>query len=158
MYYLCSLGCNIKPQQHVPQAIDELIQFTSPITCSSFIYTIPVDMNSANHFVNGLFYFTNDLPAKTIKTHFNHLEIVHGRDRQDPLSSIKDRVLDLDILASSNNWAAIACASLPSYLLELHSELIFNHCVNHQTKFHFNIGKLQLGHRTTTINRNPGPG
>lgn len=157
MYYLCSLGCNIKPQQHVPQAIDELIQFTSTITCSSFIYTIPVDMDSNNHFVNGLFYFTSELSAKTVKNHFNQLEITHGRDRQDPLSSVKDRVLDLDILASSNNWAAIACATLPGYLVELHGELIFHHSVHYQNKFHFSIGKLQLGHRATTINRDASP-
>ncbi|MFM2485302.1 2-amino-4-hydroxy-6-hydroxymethyldihydropteridine diphosphokinase [Celerinatantimonas yamalensis] len=153
MLYLCSLGSNIDPQQHVPEAVSELVYYFNEVTFSSFIYTQPRNMASEHVFVNSLFKFTSSLTRTQIKAFFNQLEIAHGRDRSDPNSSSKDRVLDLDIL---NIDASEQCFDIPDYLHTLYQELTQENPAQAAEYFTFNINNqspLQLGHRATTVNR-----
>ena len=55
-------------------------------------------MDSDNNFLNGLAVFHSDLPADQVKQHLNLLEEALGRDRSDPLSGVRDRPIDVDIL------------------------------------------------------------
>lgn len=157
MFYLCSLGSNIEPTTNVPQAIHALIDSFAPICFSSFIYTTPCDIQSSNIFVNGLFYFSCTSPSTAIKDYFNQLEIRHGRDRTDIHRSIKDRVLDLDIILTHPHKNLQLTQALPAYLQELYQELT-EQIVPHSPRFIFTIDNdkyaLQLGDRATTIDSN----
>ncbi|MFM2481594.1 2-amino-4-hydroxy-6-hydroxymethyldihydropteridine diphosphokinase [Celerinatantimonas sp. YJH-8] len=160
MFYLCSLGSNISPEQHVPAIIAQLSAYFSPITFSSLIYTAPSQMISSHDFVNGLFYFKAERSIEMIKRLFNQLEMYHGRNKRDPQSSQKDRVLDLDILMSHSALSQLShYAPIPEYLKPLHDELFKQHPLDvHQSKFICQIGSLQLGNRATTIHSDPSPG
>lgn len=159
MFYLCSLGSNIAPEQHVPDGISQLVTQFAPVTFSSLIYTAPVDITSAHDFVNGLFYFESNRLPEEIKTQFNHLEISHGRNRKDPESSLKDRVLDLDILLVSHNLNDLKLfQSLPDYLKPLQQELFSHQPLNENLrKFSCQVASLQFGDRAATIHCDPSP-
>jgi 2-amino-4-hydroxy-6-hydroxymethyldihydropteridine diphosphokinase len=53
--YLCSLGSNIKPETHFPQAQVALKALSDDIRFSRNIPTSPVDMETNNDFLNALF-------------------------------------------------------------------------------------------------------
>lgn len=160
MFYLCSLGSNITPEQHVPNAVEELIQyFSTPIRFSSFLYTEPCNIDSSKLFVNSLFEFTTEQSASEVKAFFNQLEENHGRDRSDPQRSIKDRALDLDIISYSCNRKHLDEAEIPDYLKSLYQELS-DQCPLRGPFFRFTLASqhLKLGDRATTIHGNTSTG
>ncbi|MGL5287671.1 2-amino-4-hydroxy-6-hydroxymethyldihydropteridinediphosphokinase [Aeromonas sp. RU39B] len=122
MYYLCSIGSNLKPRQHVRQVIGELLQQFGQLSLSSIIRTEPVGMSSHNDFLNCLFVLQSDLDAATLKRHFVELEGAHGRDRSDPQCKVRDRPLDIDILAGRER-ADFTDVEVDSYLSGLLAEL-----------------------------------
>ncbi|CAG9296396.1 2-amino-4-hydroxy-6-hydroxymethyldihydropteridine diphosphokinase [Celerinatantimonas diazotrophica] len=159
MFYLCSLGSNITPEQHVPNAVEELIRhFSTPIRFSSFLYTEPCNIDSSKLFVNSLFEFTTEQSACEVKAFFNQLEETHGRDRSDPQRSIKDRALDLDIISYSQQRTHLDEAEVPDYLKGLYQELNDKNSLNGPF-FRFTLaGKhLKLGDRATTVHSNASP-
>ena len=46
MFYLCSIGSNLDPAQHVSQAVEELLARFGQLRLSSVIQTTPVGMRS----------------------------------------------------------------------------------------------------------------
>ncbi|MFM2477495.1 2-amino-4-hydroxy-6-hydroxymethyldihydropteridine diphosphokinase [Celerinatantimonas sp. MCCC 1A17872] len=159
MFYLCSLGSNITPEEHVPNAVEELIHhFSTPIRFSSFLYTKPCNIDSSKLFVNSLFEFTTEQSASEVKAFFNQLEANHGRDRTDPLRSIKDRALDLDIIFYSHQPATLDKSRVPDYLKDLYQELSAKRSP-HGPFFRFTLTReqLKLGDRATTIHGNTSP-
>lgn len=124
MYYLCSLGSNIEPQQHLSLAIGQLSEWASSLLISSVIQTKPVAMQSRHDFLNCLLVMESTLNQSELKACFIALEIRHGRDRGHPQSKLLDRPLDIDILAcrSTPDFAALA---VDSYLSPLQRELFF---------------------------------
>ncbi|WP_432452245.1 MULTISPECIES: 2-amino-4-hydroxy-6-hydroxymethyldihydropteridine diphosphokinase [unclassified Agarivorans] len=156
MYYLCSLGSNIQPLQHIPQAVKQLCIRLHPITFSAFIQTAPSQLQSKHDFINGLAWFHSHQSAPTLKRFFNQLEDFHGRNRKDPLSSDKDRPLDIDLIGAAKQPQLLSLLHPDEFLIPLHQQLFgqnvelqqvveFELCIDHQPG-------LPLGQGPTTIN------
>ena len=118
MFYLCSIGSNLDPHQHVSQAVGELLVHFGRLQLSSVIQTKPVGMHSSHDFLNCLFVAESELAPHQLKAHFVAMELAHGRDRSDPRCKVLDRPLDIDILASSQS-DDFSTARVDAYLDEL---------------------------------------
>lgn len=122
MFYLCSIGSNLDPHQHVSQALGELLERFGRLHLSSVIQTKPVGMHSRHDFLNCLFVTESTLAPQQLKTFFIAMELAHGRDRSDPNCKVLDRPLDIDILANSPT-DDFAATRVDAYLNELLAEL-----------------------------------
>jgi len=97
-----SLGTNIDPEQNAVRMIENLCQYFGEIRLYPFVYTKSIDMALPSTFLNALVILNTSLNKAELKTILNTLETKLGRDRQDPLCSVKDRPADMDILAMSD--------------------------------------------------------
>lgn len=118
MKYLCSLGSNIEPELHFSRAKHYLAKLSDELEFSRDIVTQPVDMKTNHPFLNALFTLDTELTAEQLKRQFNQIEETLGRDRSDPMSSVKDRPIDIDILGLVNE-----SPDIPDYLQSLTTEL-----------------------------------
>lgn len=124
--YLCSMGANIAPEKNFERAQQSVAQLGS-VHFSSARYTQPVAIVTEHDFLNALFIIECELNAEQLKERFNSIEEQLGRDRSDPLSSEKDRPMDIDILGElSAENARQAWQEVPSYLAEIAHELKSN--------------------------------
>lgn len=121
MFYLCSIGSNLEPAQHVGQAVAELLARFGHLRLSSVIQTKPVGMHSHHDFLNCLFIIESELSLPQLKAEFVLMELAHGRDRNNPLCKVADRPLDIDILAQGER-DDFAKAGVDAYLEELLAE------------------------------------
>lgn len=160
MIYLGSIGSNLQPHQHVPWAVAELAELGPWLRLSAVIFTLPAAMNSPYRFANALFLLECSLTPEALKARFNALEGGHGRDRSDPARSVKDRTLDLDLLAAAPTLAALAKPALPDYLQPLWPGLSSGQAVALATAelLPFQLAGSELGHRPATIHRDAGTG
>lgn len=101
MWYLCGLGSNIDPEQNLPMAVVRLVELFGRVSLSPVIRTSPRGMDSANTFLNALVVFRTELGPGPVKVQLNALEESLGRDRSDPLSAVRDRTIDVDILETA---------------------------------------------------------
>ena len=101
MWYLCGMGSNIDPAGNLPRALARLSQAFGTLRVSEVIHTPPYGMCSPNSFLNALVMFATDQSQPQLKAWLNQLEIELGRDRTHPQSSTRDRPMDIDILAVS---------------------------------------------------------
>lgn len=119
MKYLCSLGSNIDPELHFSRAKYYLAQLSDELEFSRDILTQPVGMATNHPFLNALFILDTTLSSEQLKARFNQIEETLGRDRSDPLCSVKDRPIDIDILGPLNEHPAV-----PDYLESLQADLL----------------------------------
>ena len=111
--FLCTMGANIAPEANFAKARERL-KALGQAHYSRAIYTQPVAMQSDLQFLNAVFLIDTQLTREQLKQQFNAIEIALGRDRDDPLSSQKDRPMDLDILGEAH--ASASWQQIPSYL------------------------------------------
>lgn len=102
MWYLCGMGSNIAPEENLPRAVARLSSLFGKVSLSVVIRTSPEGMVSANPFLNALAIFESQEPPGRVKGQLNELEESLGRDRSDPLSSVRDRPIDVDILETAS--------------------------------------------------------
>ena len=158
MIYLGSIGSNLQPQTHVPRAVAELAELGSWLRLSAVIFTLPAAMSSAHRFANALFLLDCPLDGVALKARFNALEGGHGRDRSDPARSVKDRTLDLDLLAAAPTLAALGEPQLPEYLQPLWPGLCRGQPLAGLELLPLRWAGLEFGHRPATIYRDAGTG
>ncbi|MDO6765582.1 2-amino-4-hydroxy-6-hydroxymethyldihydropteridine diphosphokinase [Agarivorans sp. 1_MG-2023] len=159
MYYLCSLGSNIEPLIHLPKAVQELGERLQIMTFSAFIETTPMELDTPNKFVNALAWFQSEQSPAQLKQFFNQLEARHGRNRNDPLSSSKDRSLDIDLFGPCHNLAALSNTPVDAFLVTLQQQLFASAPNTLPDSLSLTIELtnglvLPLGERPTTINFN----
>ena len=118
MKYLCSLGSNIEPELHFSRAKHYLAKLADELEFSRDITTKPVGMNTNHPFLNALFILETALTPTALKAEFNKIEVLLGRDRSDPLCSVKDRPIDIDILGELDENPEV-----PDYLQQLIPDL-----------------------------------
>ena len=118
MKYLCSLGSNIEPELHFSRAKHYLAKLADELEFSRDITTKPVGMNTNHPFLNALFILETALTPTALKAEFNKIEVLLGRDRSDPLCSVKDRPIDIDILGELDESPEV-----PDYLQQLIPDL-----------------------------------
>ncbi len=157
MFYLGSIGSNLQPAHHVPWVVRELVELAGVLRLSPVIVTEPAAMQSCHRFANALFIFESPLLPTELKAHFNALEAEHGRDRSDPARSVKDRTLDLDLLAYGEARSGLRGDDLPGYLQPLWPTLNGQPLTEGEW-LPFSLGELQLGDRAATIYRDAGTG
>lgn len=166
MIYLGSIGSNLQPQQHVPWAVAELVDLGAWLRLSRVIFTLPVVMHSEHRFANALFLLNTELDETALKRRFNILEGGHGRDRSDPARSVKDRTLDLDLLAFAPTISALVQLQpeLPDYLQPLWPRLCRDEAAIAAALpveleiLRFRVAGLELGHCSATIHRDARSG
>lgn len=125
-HYLCSMGANIAPEKNF-QLARERVARLGRVRFSSARYTQPVAIVTEHEFLNALFIIECDHSAAELKAEYNAIEEWLGRDRSDPLSSEKDRPMDIDILAEiTPETVKQAWLAVPSYLTEMANELRSN--------------------------------
>ncbi|MBY6062767.1 2-amino-4-hydroxy-6-hydroxymethyldihydropteridine diphosphokinase [Pseudidiomarina sediminum] len=117
--FLCSMGANLAPEKNFALARQQL-DALGTVTYSLADYTQPVAIETDHEFLNALFVIATDLDAIALKQQFNRIEEQLGRDRSDPLSSQKDRPMDIDILANilQEPWP-----ELPDYLTPMANDI-----------------------------------
>ncbi|MAK70782.1 MAG: 2-amino-4-hydroxy-6-hydroxymethyldihydropteridine diphosphokinase [Idiomarinaceae bacterium] len=118
MKYLCSLGSNIEPELHFSRAKHYLAKLADELEFSRDITTKPVGMKTNHPFLNALFILETALTPTALKAEFNQIEVLLGRDRSDPLCSVKDRPIDIDILGELDESPEV-----PDYLQQLIPDL-----------------------------------
>lgn len=102
MYFYLSIGTNINPEENAANIIINLCHHFGKVTLLPFVYTKPELISSSSIFLNGLAIIESDLSDKEVKHILNTIEIKLGRNRNDPLKSIKDRPADIDILLQAD--------------------------------------------------------
>lgn len=121
--YLCSMGANIAPEKNFALAKEALTKLGRTYF-SSARYTKPVAIDTKHDFLNALLIVESELSAEQLKARFNEIEEALGRDRSDPMSSEKDRPMDIDILAElANVQSEEPWQQVPSYLASMADEL-----------------------------------
>ncbi|MGQ4275635.1 2-amino-4-hydroxy-6-hydroxymethyldihydropteridine diphosphokinase [Pseudidiomarina sp. E22-M8] len=121
--FLCSMGANLAPEANFSHA-KALIVGLGQATYSAACYTQPVAIDTEHDFLNALFIIKTQLNAEQLKAEFNAIEEALGRDRSDPLSSEKDRPMDIDILGElSQHEADAAWQQVPDYLQDMCASL-----------------------------------
>lgn len=101
MYYYLSIGTNIDPHNNAARIIRQLLDNFGPMISHPFLLNAPQNIASKNKFLNSVAIIYSDKSEKEIKGTLNQIEIALGRDRNDPLKSVKDRTADIDILGCS---------------------------------------------------------
>lgn len=117
--FLCSMGANLAPEKNFALARQQ-IDALGTVTYSVATYTQPVAIETHHDFLNALFLIETQLDAVALKQQFNRIEEHLGRDRTDPLSSQKDRPMDIDILA---HFPHEPWPTMPAYLEEMAQDL-----------------------------------
>jgi len=98
---LLAIGSNIKPHKHIPWVLKKMKSDFIHVKTGRFFRTKALNIVSAHVFWNGALQLETNLSSIDLKKKLVSWEIASGRNRRDPLSSSKDRTLDLDILWSS---------------------------------------------------------
>lgn len=152
MWYLCGLGSNIRPEENLPLAVARLAQRYGPVWLSPVVRTRPHGIETPNAFLNALAVFACELTPRGLKQELNALEESMGRDRSDPLSSRKDRQIDVDILEAASSCSFTGGPIEESYFRELFSGEI------PATAVSLTLNGQPLGQAPATVYRNQGPG
>lgn len=120
MYYVISIGSNIQPEHHVAAAVSTLAKSFGSLYLYRRVYT-QAELVESNHvFINSVLVLSSDLSATQLKTELCRIEELLGRDRSDPLRSVKDRSCDLDMIWFQPMWSEIWQAELTeSYLQQV---------------------------------------
>lgn len=101
MYFYLSLGSNIDAEKSSVTMLRMLCQHFEKLGVFPFRYTEPEGIVSDQAFVNSLAVLWSDNEEVGVKKVLNYIEITMGRDRNDPLRSVKARHADIDILGAS---------------------------------------------------------
>ncbi len=123
MWYLCGLGSNVEPRLNLANAVATLLEENNTLWLSPVIHTQPKGIVTKRSFLNALVVFYSPLSLCQLKNRTNALEEALGRDRADPLRSLKDRRIDVDILEQSGDGCFTGATIEESYYRELFTGL-----------------------------------
>lgn len=98
-FYYLALGSNLSPAINIARGLSMLQAQFNRVLVWPVVETQPTAMHTEKQFYNTLVIVRCGLSPAALKSWCNQVEISLGRDRSDPLSSQKDRPLDIDILA-----------------------------------------------------------
>jgi 2-amino-4-hydroxy-6-hydroxymethyldihydropteridine diphosphokinase len=90
-----SLGSNIRPEIHIPAALEDLRELFGPLRLSSIYETAAVGFEGPP-FHNLIAVFHSDRDAQEIARLLRHIEDRHGRSRTS--QKFSSRTLDVDLI------------------------------------------------------------
>jgi 2-amino-4-hydroxy-6-hydroxymethyldihydropteridine diphosphokinase len=107
-----AVGSNIRPEEHIPAALDRLQRALRVTASSTFYRTAALDRPADPDFLNGVWRVETDLAPRSLKDNVlrcieNELGRVRSPDRYAP------RTLDLDLLLHGNAVIAEPGLRLP---------------------------------------------
>lgn len=105
MYFWISVGSNIEPEHNMGRALEAISEIAPMWWLYPPAYTQPIGIPTTACFINTVLVLYAPKTPDTLKTGFEQTEIRLGRDRDDPDSSRKDRVCDIDILAQDAHFS-----------------------------------------------------
>ncbi|MGX5913637.1 2-amino-4-hydroxy-6-hydroxymethyldihydropteridine diphosphokinase [Aliidiomarina sp. Khilg15.8] len=105
-YYYLALGSNLRPAHNIALGLRLLQDEFEQILVWPVVETPPTAMATEKQFYNTLVVVRSMLTPDALKNFCNQIEMKLGRDRNDPLSSFKDRPLDIDIMARQQHLDA----------------------------------------------------
>lgn len=148
MWYLCGLGSNIEPEQNLARAVLRLLESHGSLWLSPIIHTRPQGIETDRPFLNGLAIVFSPLSPEQLKLRLNQLEEALGRDRSDPLSSLKDRPIDVDILEYSENGRFLGQG-----IDEPYYQRLFEGQTENSVRASLTVAGHTLGQASATIHR-----
>ncbi|EGN74378.1 2-amino-4-hydroxy-6-hydroxymethyldihydropteridine pyrophosphokinase [Idiomarina sp. A28L] len=164
MIYYLSLGSNLAPSEHIARALRELSERYGCILVLPIVRTEPCAINSSNAFLNTIAVVSSNESSQALKAWLNSLEAEHGRDRNDPERSHKDRTLDIDILLGQEAFDFTVAETNQQYFSEPYVQAslqaLQNETVFDTEQFAHNVNtsdvllpgaSISLGHRAATI-------
>jgi|AntRauTorckE6833_2_1112554.scaffolds.fasta_scaffold52738_2 2-amino-4-hydroxy-6-hydroxymethyldihydropteridine diphosphokinase len=154
MWYLCGLGSNIEPQKNLAETVVRLLHAHGSVWLSPVVHTQPKGIETERSFLNALVVVFSLLPPGQLKNEMNALEESLGRDRSDPMSSLKDRPIDIDILEYSATGMFTGSAIEEPYYQELFSGVT----ENVSARVAIRVMGHALGKAPATIHRDLGTG
>lgn len=148
MWYLCGLGSNIEPEQNLVKVVTRLLENHGSLWLSPIIHTRPQGIETDRPFLNALVVVFSSLSPELLKAHFNQLEESLGRDRSDPLCSLKDRPIDVDILEYSENGRFLG-----EGIDEPYYQRLFHGQTENSVRASLTVAGHTLGQASATIHR-----
>lgn len=126
-----SIGSNIDPESHIPEAIRELELAFGTLRISSLYETAAVGFDGP-HFHNLVVSFESEQPAESIALMLRKLEKKHGRTRDS--QKFSSRTLDVDLILLGDTIMDEGPVKLPrpeilcyAFVLEPLAEIAPNH-------------------------------
>ncbi|RUO33058.1 2-amino-4-hydroxy-6-hydroxymethyldihydropteridine diphosphokinase [Aliidiomarina soli] len=158
-YYFLGLGSNLQPTPNLQTALHKLQAQFAQIILWPIIETEPVSIESQRRFLNTLVVIESNWTPEQLKAWCNELEESLGRNRNDPLSSIKDRPLDIDILAQQSqlNPSVLKCFTEP-YVRQVLASAERSAESLSSTTHPVSLWGHQLGQRAATVYTNHAGG
>jgi 2-amino-4-hydroxy-6-hydroxymethyldihydropteridine diphosphokinase len=160
--YLLGIGSNIEPHDNIKKIMALLLEHYPQLTLSRVLSIPPIGMNSTRDFLNVVAFIETNDAEQDLKQICNSIEIILGRNRNDPQSKTKDRPADLDILTTINFPLDVAVAAhtiTDEYFLYPLLDEVFGYLMGKpfdivQPGITLSINNLTFGQSATTINRN----
>lgn len=149
MYYHVSIGGNIQPDKYIGCAVVKLTQLFGELTLFPRVITDAVEMIEVNEFINTAAIFESSMSPTAVKAILNDIEVELGRDRDDPLCSVKNRCCDIDIFQ-------VLDSSQPDSFLS--SDESYVKAVFTSNRYAaIQCEQFHLGDGSTTVNLQAGP-
>lgn len=119
MYFYLSIGTNIDPEANAAGIVKLLCKRFDQIALFPFVRTEPEDVALSDAFLNALAVVFAKESSEQVKAALNTIEAQMGRDRSDPLRSVKNRPADIDIITCSSELDFTPFASAPEGYIQL---------------------------------------
>jgi 2-amino-4-hydroxy-6-hydroxymethyldihydropteridine diphosphokinase len=119
-YYLIGLGSNIQPERNISSACKEITSYLDILNQSAVLINPPCGNTLNFTFHNQILLIHSLKTAAELKSLFETIEIKLGREPKCPERKLKDRTIDIDILAQ----AETADDALATHLKETYNQQI----------------------------------
>ena len=163
--YVLGIGSNMEPEKNVPRIVGQLISEFGRILISRFYETAPVGMHTDGLFINFCVFVRTAFEPAACKAACANIEVKLGRDRTHPCRKTRDRAADIDILARLYvDGSRIQLQETADYLAESAAEIYAILSPGRPVpvaRGHVRtlaVGKLQLGHAPTAVDRDDRTG
>ena len=110
-YYLVGLGSNLEPEFNITKAHQEIALQVSILDHSPVLINPPCGTSFQFTFHNQILLIQSEHSSAHLKALFERIEISMGREPKSPERRLKDRPIDIDILAQSDSMEEILSIS-----------------------------------------------
>ena len=110
-YYLVGLGSNLEPEFNITKAHQEIALQVSILDHSPILINPPCGTSFQFTFHNQILLIQSEHSSAHLKALFERIEISMGREPKSPERRLRDRPIDIDILAQSDSMEEILSIS-----------------------------------------------
>lgn len=110
-YYLVGLGSNLEPEFNITKAYQEMTLQVNILDHSPVLINPPCGTSFQFTFHNQILLIQSEHSSAHLKALFERIEISMGREPKSPERRLRDRPIDIDILAQSDSVEEILSIS-----------------------------------------------